>query len=629
MATYAGENNDKRNADLGVLEIVPDGRRLEARPQATLLETLQQHGVAVGCSCGGHGRCGECRVRFVDEPPSPTDADRLLIDAELIAVGWRLACRHRVEGKLRIELPEAVGDLDQKASHDGGAPTGAPRPAVRAVDVQLDSPTRDDQRPWVKRLVDALGEPLVVPLEVVRELPAAIGQRNRATVIRSDREVIAVRGEPRGLALGMAIDVGTTTLATYLFDLASGRQLACAASINPQRRFGADVISRIAHVRRAETSGLATLQDAVIGGLNRLIARMSKEAGVGASSIVAASVVGNPTMLHLLMGVDPRGIDVSPFAAVFGGRLPCRAGELGLAIHPRAPVEALPAVSSYVGADIVAGVLATGLAGRDGSSLYLDIGTNGEIVLGFQGRLIACSTAAGPAFEGASIAQGTAAVAGAIEAVRLDDGRVEVVTIGDASPIGVCGTGLVSTVAELRAVGIVDTSGRLVDPGGPWSERLGGDGSRRWFRLTGGEHPVCLHQADVREFQLAKAAIRSGIERLLRHAGRRGEDLDRVLLAGAFSARLAARDLIATGLLPPIDPERIEIVGNAAGQGAKQTLLDRARREEVDRLSRRIEYVELSADPRFTELYIAQMRFPKLGYPPPAYGPSVPNDGRT
>lgn len=594
----------------GEIELVPDGISFRGVIGETILCALQENNVPIGSSCGGQGTCGECRIRFVDRAPNPMSSDLVHIAPTEIASGWRLACAHLLQGTARIEIRPLTGELNHKEAHDTTVSIADLDPAVRLHTVTLDAPSRDDQRPLAGHLRDALGEDLRIPLSVLRQLADLPKDIRDVSVIETEGELLDVRVGTATAACGLAIDVGTTTLAVYLFDLATGRQLGAAASRNPQRRFGADVISRIAHVRRSKGKGLAELHTSVIDGLNALVDRLAVEASVSPESIYAAAVVGNPTMLHLLLSVDPTGIDVSPYVPVFSHGVRCHAEDVGLAIAPRAMIETLPAISAYVGADIVSGILATGLEGRGKGTLFLDVGTNGEIVLAFDGRLIACSTAAGPAFEGASVVQGMAALDGAIESVRVQDRRIECDVIGDATPTGLCGTGLVSAVAELYSEGIIDPSGRLSDVESSFSDRLEGEAKDRRFRLTDGESPVYLYQRDVREFQLAKAAVRAGIEILLRHAGLKAEKLGRVLIGGAFSARLSGEQLVETGFLPHIEPSRIRVVGNAAGQGAKWVLLNRGAMDDARRLARSVEYIELSADPRFTDVYVEHIPLP-------------------
>ncbi|UCF10892.1 MAG: DUF4445 domain-containing protein [Candidatus Bipolaricaulota bacterium] len=439
-------------------------------------------------------------------------------------------------------------------------------------------------------------------------------ERRVAAGLDQKAEDVRRSGRPQGDGsphpLGVAVDIGTTTLAVYGYDLEARASLGAAAARNPQRGYGADVISRIAHVRRSPEDGLRELQHAVVRGINALVDDLVEGTDMTREGIRRAVVVGNPTMLHLLLGVDPRGIDVAPFRPKFSDGVRTTAAAIGLALAPETAVATLPAVSAYVGADIVAGILDQGLHEARGAALFRDVGTNGEIVLAQEGRLTACSTAAGPAFEGASITDGMTASAGAIEDVEIQGAGVRVTTIGDAPPIGLCGTGLLAAVAELRAAGGINGQGRLIDPGGGLASRIHGGSKDANFRLTDGTPPVRLSQADIREFQLAKAAMRTGIEVLLSHCRVRATDLTHVLVGGAFSRRAHPAHLIETGLLPKVDPRRVEAVGNAAGRGASAVLLEPGLLDRAAEIARGVEYLELSGDERFRSRFVDNIPFP-------------------
>ncbi len=601
----------RKGRDEAQIVLVSDGTTIRGTIGASILRVLQEHGVPIDSSCGGNGTCGECRIRFLTSPPEPASADLVQFDRSEIARGWRLACAHTLVEDVWIEHAASTGELDRKADEDVPSAIGELKPSVHGRTIDWTAPSAEDARSLKTRLTESLGARRRVPCRVLRRMPEILrGDNGPITVIERADVVLDVLPESEPRICGLAIDVGTTTLAVHLFDLASGQPLGSAAARNPQRRYGADVISRIAHVRRSPNEGLAALHDAAVDGLNELVGRLTPAAGISSKSIYGAVAVGNPTMIHLLLSIDPRGIDLNPYAPVFTDRVGCYAEELGLAAHPRALVETLPAVSAYVGADIVSGILATGLDTRGGSTLYLDIGTNGEIVLAVNGRLFACSTAAGPAFEGASIVRGMAALDGAIESVSITDNEIACDVIGDGTARGICGTGLVSAIAELVRVGVIDPSGRLDESKSPFRDRFEGTGAQRRFRLTDGLESVYLHQGDVREFQLGKAAIRTGIEILLERVGVTAKDLDGVLIGGAFSARLSSRHLVTTGLLPDIDPGRIGLVGNAAGRGAIQVLLDDRLIEKADRLADNVEYVELSGASGFSDLFVRHIPFP-------------------
>lgn len=565
MSTDDPSNHtDTLNAEIQVL---PAQLMLKAARGRTYLEALRKNGVDIATDCGGNGTCGQCRIRFVSSPPDPTPADRQHIDPSDIVSGCRLACAHLLTGPATIEIGD--GRRQERAPH-------------RSVSL-------GDRH-------DHLGR---------RGGPAA-----KSKTAERDGRTLAGGGTKRpASSCGIAIDIGTTTLTAALFDLESREHLHTVAIRNPQRMYGADVISRIAYVRREGEAGLQELHVSVISALNQLIARLGESVFVSAESIRRAVVVGNPTMLHLFLNVSPVGIDVSPFVPAFSGAVQRSAESLTLGIHPQAVIETLPGVSAYVGADIIAGLLATRFGDCSAKSLFLDVGTNGEIVLCGGDRLLACSTAAGPAFEGASVVQGMLASPGAVETVRVHDGGVTCGVIGDVAAAGICGSGLLSAVSQLLRVGLIDPSGRFRREGSALDARFEGKGRDARFRLTDGATPVYLYQQDVREVQLAKAALRAGIDVILSNADISSDDLEEVLVAGAFSSGLMGDDLVETGLLPPVAVPRIHGVGNAAVRGAAHVLLDEAKAATAKELVERVEYVELSVNREFSQLYPRRMSF--------------------
>ena len=543
---------------------------LKAARGQTYLDVLRKNGVDIATDCGGNGTCGKCRIQFVSSPPDPSPADRHHIDPSDIISGCRLACTHQVTGPATIEIG-----------------TGAPSKRVPHRNIQ-----RGGQR---DRLVRHGG--------AAAKSNAAEGDGKTPEGGRTERPASGC---------GIAIDIGTTTLTAALFDRVSREHLRTVTIRNPQRMYGADVISRIAHVRREGEAGLQQLHLSVISALNELIARLSKSESVSAECIRRVVVVGNPTMLHLFLNVSPVGIDVSPFVPALTGAVERSAESLTLGVHPQAVVETLPAVSAYIGADIIAGLLSTRFGDRPASALFLDVGTNGEIVLAGGEHLFACSTAAGPAFEGTSVVQGMLTSPGAVESVRVHDGGVTCSVIGDVTGTGICGTGLLSAVSQLLRIGLIDPSGRFRREGSPLDARFEGKGREARFRLTDGATPVYLYQRDVRELQLAKAALRAGIEVILSSADVAADDLVEVLVAGAFSSGLMGDDLVETGLLPPVAATRIRGVGNAAVRGAAHVLLDEAKAATAKELAERVDYVELSGNREFSQLYPRRMSFGRI-----------------
>ena len=598
--------------------ILPGKREILVSLGENLLEALQRNKLDIPSPCNSAGTCGQCRVRFEQGTPPPNDGDHSFFQPEEIVDGWRLSCLHKVEGEAAIYLVTQAGEPDAKKRIDSLLEWGEIDPGVSAHFLQLSPPSRDDPRADVLRLLGGLGQKLTVPLPVAKKLPSILRDNGFSlTVVETENEILdLLQGDHSKEIYGVAIDIGTTTLAGYLFELVGGNQLAVAAGRNPQVALGSDVIARIGHVHKQGKQGLEELRRLVANALNDLITRMACEVGIEANTIYKVTVVGNPTMLHLFLGIDPSAIDHSPYVPVIQDGLTLTANEVGLAVSPFARVEILPAISAYVGADIVAGMLYADMGTKGTIELFLDIGTNGEIVLSVESKMFACSTAAGPAFEGASIAQGMSALDGAIHRVTIKDGGLSCSVIGEKEARGICGSGLLDAIAELRKIGLIDSSGRLCHTQHPLSSQIEGQGSKVRFLLTDGKIPIYLTQKDIREFQLAKGAIRAGIELLLERAGVKSDELDRVLVGGAFGSSLRPDSLLGVGLLPPMNVEKIVSLGNSAGQGAKLALRDRKVAPRLQRLTERTKYVELSFIKEFSRTFITHMQFSADGQIP-------------
>jgi uncharacterized 2Fe-2S/4Fe-4S cluster protein (DUF4445 family) len=466
------------------------------------------------------------------------------------------------------------------------------------------------------------------------------------TAVLADGRLAALEpGDTTNKMYGMAVDIGTTTVAAYLYDLVSGRHVSTGSMLNPQRKYGADVISRIDHTIRTE-NGRAELQSLITECIGGLAAEMAASAGIGKDDIYAAVFAGNTTMLHLLLGLDPASIATAPFIPVTTGLTLLPAKALGLSFNRCATAAVFPGVSAYIGGDIVASILSSGMYEEEGISLLVDIGTNGEIVLGGREWLLACSTAAGPAFEGANIKNGIGGVTGAIDSVGpAPDFAYSV--IGNAKPAGICGSGIVDVIAALLDAGLLDETGRMADDdeaaaAGDAAKRLIDVEGSRTFILSNGvvqadgtaetggvvqadgtvqtgktardgaagpDEPIVITQRDVREIQNAKAAIAAGIDTLIREAGISQEDIGRVYLAGGFGSSLHIGTAVRIGLLPKALENRIEAIGNASGAGAAEGLLSVASLRTAEVLARRVRYVELSASAYFTEKYVENMLF--------------------
>lgn len=581
---------------------------IEAQPENTLLAAMVGGGVFVDAPCGGGGKCGKCRVLATGPLTPLTEEEQSLLSPEDRAAGVRLACCARPLGDVTVMMaPQQAVHVQTAAA--GGRETL--RPSVRRVAVAVPAATLAAQRDDCARVSDALTAAGVLAvgwtLTARRHAPAALRERDgRISAVLYGSRLLDVAADAP--LTGLALDIGTTTVVAYFYDLETGVQLCVQSGLNPQRAFGADVITRIAAC--AEPDGLAKLQRAVVGLLARLIESFCSDTGRPAASIYHVTVAANTTMLHLLAGIDPKNIAGAPFisATLFGFDLPAR--ELGLPVCPDAPVTLLPSISSYVGADIVAGLTRCGLDRCTERVVYIDIGTNGEMAYcgGAGAPLLCCSTAAGPAFEGAHIRCGTGGVPGAISSVRLDNHTVVFDTIGGAAPVGLCGSGLIDAIAVLLRIGAIDETGRMADPeelDAPFCDGLNEEGDFV-FDYTRG---ILLTQQDVREVQLAKAAICAGILTMLHTAGVSVGQVDRVVLAGGFGAHIDPDNACAIGLLPPETAGRVEIVGNAAGLGAVSALLNAESLVRMRALAADCRYIELSGDPFFQDAYVEQMLF--------------------
>jgi uncharacterized 2Fe-2S/4Fe-4S cluster protein (DUF4445 family) len=591
---------------LRYLQVGEDRAVKEARVPAgtTLFDAASWNGVAIDSTCGGHGTCKKCKVRVVAGSAEISSVDPRAFSPDELRNGWRLACRAAAQEDMTIEVPPL--QTRPKAALAGVGRHVILRPAVQKRYVELDEPTLDDQRSDLERLLDAMDdvEPRV-PLEVVRTLGRTLRESDwSVTAVLADDLLIDVEpGDTSGQRHAIAFDLGTTTVVATLLDLETGQPRAVRSILNAQQPFGADVISRIS-ATMLDDDALERLQERAHETLRTLTAEVCEEAGVDQRDVYEVVVTGNVTMLQLALGIDPEPLSMAPFT-IAARRLPeASASDFGLAVHERAPAILFPALGAYVGPDIVAGILATGLTLDRRVRLFVDVGTNSEIVLGSSARALACAAPAGPAFEAAQIRCGMRAADGAIEGVKLVDGEVELTVIGDVEPQGLCGSGLVDAVAELVGAGILDHSGRFVADS---SERLGKVGEETVFHLAEG---VYLSQRDVRELQFAKASIATGWQILCRQLGVEPDEIAQVLLGGSFGSYLTPASAVKIGLVPKLPLPRIVAAGNVAGEGAKIAALSVTERAAAHAVLDEVEYVELSGREDFNDLFIDQLAFP-------------------
>lgn len=597
------------------IDFEPLGRRGPCPSGSTLLDCARRLGVDLANLCGGVGSCGRCKVQILSgELSELTGSDEDQLTADELAQGFRLACQAIPLSDCKVRVPEESLSAPQRTQIEGQEVQVAPEPSVHLYQVQVPQPSLDDLRADAERLVAALEEQWGVAvtsfdLAALRALSTALRERNwEVNVAVREGEIIACPPSPAGsLQLGLAVDLGTTKIAVYLMNLATGETLASRGIMNPQIAYGEDVIARISYAVQSPAHAVR-LQELVAQAIDQAVGELCAQAGAPREQVLDAVVVGNTAMHHLFLRLSVEQLALAPYVPASRSPLDVKAREVGLCLAPGAGIHLLPNIAGYVGADHVAMLLATGIEHMDGVVLALDIGTNTEVCLANRGRLTSLSCASGPAFEGAHIRHGMRAANGAIERLRLAEDRIELQTIGDEPPIGLCGSGILDTLAQLRLAGVVDRSGRMQkDPRVRES-----DGVREFVIVPEAEQPegrpaITFTQKDVRELQLAKGAMRTGIEVLLEENNLAEEQIDQVIIAGAFGTYVDVRSAIEVGMLPPLPLDRFHQVGNAAGMGAKLALISASKRLEAQALALRVSYVELATAPRFARVFAESM----------------------
>jgi len=600
----------------------PAGRQVRVPVGVTLFDAASWNGIAIDSTCGGHGTCKKCRVRILDGSIAISSLDTRAFNGDELRAGWRLACKAQALGDARVEVPPLV--TRPKAATVGVGRKVILRPAVQKRYVELAEPSLSDQASDLERLLAELSDlELRADLDALRSLGRLLRANDyKVTAVVVDDVLVAVEaGDTTERAFGIAFDLGTTTVVATLLDLTSGMPVAVHSMLNKQQPFGADVITRISAVMM-DAAALDRLTGLAHETLGELVRDVCAEGGVSPSEIYEVAIAGNATMTHLVLGIDPEPLGVAPF--IMSTRLlpEVLASEVGVHVHPRARAVVFPAFGAYVGGDITAGLLASGMDRDSRIRLFIDIGTNCEIVLGNRERLLATAAPAGPAFEGAAIRCGMRAAPGAIEGVTITAESVELRVIGDEEPAGLCGSGLVDAAAALVEVGLLDGSGKFVaeadaaELAPALAERLTRVGEERVFVLHWTGAPgdaadsVYLSQRDIRELQFAKAAIATGWTILLEEAGLQAQDLQQVLLAGSFGSYLSPSSAIKLGLVPHLPVLRVVSAGNVAGEGAKMALLSVRERAGAMALLEEVEYVELSDRGDFNDRFVDQLSFP-------------------
>lgn len=602
------------------VKFLPSQRIIRVHKESSILQAAILAGVQVESTCGGKGTCGKCKVRIESEQPmEPLTVEKKYLSPSQLAEGWVLACQRTLASNTIIYLNEQKDAYDRKTGLEKTQDTEIYEHQTLDTDIQkvflkVKEPSTSDQRSDWERLTADLN--IKFNRSLASTLPRILRKAHfQVTAVLKGEELLAVEpGDTRSRKFGLAIDIGTTTIVVYLLDLFSGQSIARGALTNPQQGYGADVIARITYASD-HPEGLDQLQEKVITGLNSILTRLCQEQGIRPEEIYQAVVVGNTSMSHLFLGIDPAYLAPAPFVPAFRQAVTLDASELGLKILATGKITVLPNVAGYVGSDTVGVMLAAHVDQLDGINLLVDIGTNGEIVLVGKGRILTCSTAAGPAFEGAGVKHGMRAAVGAIEQVKISS-EVELGVIGGGKACGICGSGLIDAISEMLQTGLINSTGRMANPASlteqfPSSvrERLREIQGNREFVLVWGKdsatgEDLVITQKDIRELQLAKGALLAGIRILLKELSVEPEELDQILLAGAFGNYIQKKSALNIGLLPTVPPERITSIGNAAGEGAKLALLSAAEKRRANKLAQRAEHIELSTHQDFQEEFV-------------------------
>lgn len=589
----------------------PEGKTALLREGSSLLQAARLAGLRIEAPCDGHAKCGKCRIKASGYLSAPEEKEQDQLGS-LAGKGIRLACQAKVFGPVLVELPESKGETF------GTVVKGQNRelqvnPLTRKILLRPHAGEEGQTALWEALGLDCAKhipqECLPVFLQALaREHPV---KQNYAEVIVRNNSLLDIRYRPGLKYLGIALDIGTTSIVAELMDLESGKSLGARSCLNPQTAFGGDVLTRISYATN-QAGGVQNLQSEVVKGINILVDSLCTEQEVSNEEIYEIIVAANTTMLHLLLGVNPRSLAVAPYRPVFTQQLEVSPRSLGIRIAAGGVITLLPSASAFVGSDIIAGLLATGFHHCRKPALFIDIGTNGEIVAIKDGLLAGTSSAAGPALEGMNISCGCRAECGAIEAVFISEkGNLSLKTVGNADPVGLCGSGLIDLVAELVRTGVIEPGGRFIKKErlpGVLVDRLVEYQGQRAF-LVSKEGQVFLTQKDIRQVQLAKGAIATGIVLLLKELNLDYREIQQVLVAGAFGYHLKPSSLAAIGLLPSELKDKIIFVGNAAKEGAKAVLLNRDTAREVQDICRMIKIKELSFHPAFQDYFVQQLLF--------------------
>lgn len=581
-------------------------------------------GILIDSSCAGIGTCGKCKVEIRQGNGEITPIEHEVLSATELQKGVRLACQATIDNEIVCHIPDqSLSTIDQISAWgvDGSFDLD---PETQVVKVEIEPPVLGERHFTFDRFRARLlkdGYEVSNDLRNIRNFASEISPRVRTLHSIVDRGDLVTFSSTEDRLLGLALDIGTTTVAAKLVDLRTGSTLGVSSAANPQAALGADVVARIQYISR-HSGGLRKMQRLIVNQINELVTSVCSQANARRAEVVKTVVVGNTVMQHILLGISPSGLGKSPYAAVTRGPIRVRARDLSFNTNGDGIVYVTPNLASFVGGDITSVLTAVRIDRREDLTLVIDMGTNGEIVLGNSERLICCSSPAGPAWEGACITWGMRAARGAIERAEIVDSRLEYRTIADASPVGICGSGLIDIVCAFLRHELIELSGRILTSEeahekvpGELAERIGvGHNGKRTLRIAemGGADPIVLTQDDVRQIQLAKAGIAAGVRTLLAEFGVGPHAIARVFLAGAFGNHVRGTDVAQLGLVPGVGAHRIHFVGNAALSGSESMLKSKEAVELAESIAESIGYVEVAGRAEFEDVFVESIPFPPI-----------------
>lgn len=600
---------------MSIIKIYPEKDTINYTEGDSLLHILRENNILIESPCGGKGTCGKCKVKVLHGEFNEPYKEEIKHLGDSIKDGMRLSCLLYPKGDISIELCKKEG-TKHKILADGYVPEFSVNTIIKKKLIKLTKATFDNNKPYEELLQETLNCSLAMDTPEILSMISDVYSGEFATVVYSYDKVIGIeRGDTTNLMYGAAIDIGSTTVVLSLIDLNTGKEIASDTCINPQKEYGLDVLSRIDFVKRNE-KGLEILQNTIVNGLNTLLKNICQKSSICEDNVYEFSIGANATMMHLLLGINTDTIGKSPYATVFSAEKYIRASSIGLKGSKFAKLYCLPGVSGFIGADIVADAMVTDLRHTTQNILFIDIGTNGEIVLSKKGELYSCSCAAGPALEGANISCGMRASEGAIEGVNIEDQEITLQVIGDIEPVGLCGSGILAAISEIWEKRIMSKSGRLkkredlINEGRyDLAERIIEEANKRKFVLYKGQRTIVITQDDIRQVQLAKGAISSGFYALLDLLHITMGELDKVIIAGQFGKHLKVSSLTGVGIIPAELKGKIDYVGNSSKSGAMMCLLSVELREKIQSIAKDINYFELSTKEGYEKLFTKCLTF--------------------